>query len=296
MTYAEHPRRTAAELRTFDLPRRQELFLRARLWKDLRSFSARLGPGRHLVPLDFRHFMELTDAILGCKPAPEQRVLVLGAADSPLGLYLASKGCQVQLLDLDPRVQQQAHYARLAGLGPLLAKGQLVIERFDGRTLDFPDGSFDLVFALSCVDRTREEADIVLFREALRVTKIGGLMSCSLRYGPRWQEGQSGRRPYRIYTEGSIQDRLLDGQPLNVLRKFYYAEDTVGLGKLWDKFPPLLRDWLLGWTVYPIGQAVAIGDVSTRKNATRTVLLLQKHDGSSHSTSASLPSVTVAAP
>lgn len=276
MTYAEHSHRTAPELRIFDLPRKQELHLRALLWKDLRNFNARLGMGRHAVALDFNHFMECSEALLGCKPGPGHKVLLMGAAESPLGLYLASKGCETHLLDYDPRVQRQERYAKEAGLGALLAKQRLVIRKAEMHQSGYPDHSFDLVIALSCIDRTRDEMDSAIYQEVARLVRPGGLAAVSLRYGQRWQEGQEDRLPFRIYTEEALSTRLLAHTDLQPLRRFYFSEETVGLGALWPKLPSAIRNGLLGWIVYPVGQAVAIGDVSTKQNATRIVLLLQK--------------------
>jgi|GEM_PF-1084137 len=291
MTFAEHSRRTAPELRIFDLPRQQELHLRALLWKDIRNFNARLGLGRHSVGLDFNHFMEFSEALLGGKPGPGQKVLVLGAGESPLGLYLASKGCEVHMLDYDPRVMRQEHYAREAGLGSLLTKKKLVVRRTELAHTGCFDDEFDYVVALSCIDRTRDDGDIELYTEAARVVKPGGLVSVSLRYGRRWQEGQEGRLPYRVYTQDTLNTRLINLGVLQVLRSFYFAEDTVGLGSLWGKFPPFLRQTMLSWVVYPIGQAVAIGDVSNKRNATRIVLLLQKPSDQIAHTPVGTPSV-----
>lgn len=292
MTFAEHSRRTAPELRIFDLPRQQELHLRALLWKDIRNFNARLGMGRHAVALDFNHFMEFSEALLGGKPSPGQKVLVLGAGESPLALYIASKGCETHLVDYDPRVLRQEAYAREAGLGSLLTKRRLVIRKAELAHSGYADGEFDYVVALSCIDRTRDDGDVELFREAARVVRPGGLVSVSLRYGRKWQEGQEGRLPFRVYTQEALNDRLLHFGELQVLRSFFFAEDTVGLGPLWGKLPSFLRQTMLGWVVYPIGQAVAIGDVSNKRNATRIVLLLQKPTDQQTHTPVATPSVT----
>ena len=277
MTVAEHLRRSAPELRIFDLPREQELYLRALLWKDIRGFNARLGPAQHFVGLEFSHFMEFSEAILGCKPSEGQRVLDIGGLQSPLGLYLAAKGCVVHVIDVDPAVQQQEQFAREAGMAHLLGQKKFVARRLDGRKTDYPDEFFDVIIALSTLDHTNEHADSEILQEASRLLRRGGLCCVSVGYGPRFAEGHQGRWPVRTYSEKELDSRLIQPVPqLGLLRKFYFGDDTVGLGRVWNRLPPFLKRWVFGWVVYAVGQATAAGDNSRKKTANRVCLLFQK--------------------
>jgi len=276
MTVVENLHRTAPALRIFDLPKEQEYHLRSLLWKDIRNFNSRLGPGRQIVGLEFRNYMEFSEAILGCRPEPGQRILDVGALLSPLGLYLASKGCEVHVIDVDPIVMRQEQLARDAGLGHLVGQKKFVVQKMDGRQTDFPDDYFDAVIALACVEHTRNEADIELLREVGRVLKPGGRLLLSARYGRRWSEGQMGKWPLRTYSEAALQERLIQQNALTLLRKFYFGDDSLGLRQVWARIPESIRTWAFGWIVYPVAQFISPNDPATKKTANRVCLLFQK--------------------
>ncbi|MEO7993141.1 MAG: class I SAM-dependent methyltransferase [bacterium] len=276
MTVAENLRRSGSESRAFDLPKKQEMHLRALVWKDIRAFNGRLGPARQFLALDFRHFMEFTEALLTCSPKPGQKVLEAGGLLSPIGLYLASKGCEVTLVDLDPQVMKQEQFARDAGLGALISKKKFMVRKADARTLDYPDGHFDIVLALSCVDYTRDDADKELMTELARVLAPGGTLAVSVHVGPKYRQTQEGKYPLRFYDDTHLESRIIAPSSLALLRKFYFGDDTAGLGALWYRLPDFIRQWMLGWIVYPVAQAVAASDVSTKRDATAVCLTFQK--------------------
>lgn len=279
MTVVENLHRTAPALRIFDLPKDQEFYLRSLLWKDIRNFNSRLGPGRQILGLDFRNYMEFSEAILGCKPEAGQRILDVGALLSPLGLYLASKGCEVHLIDVDPAIMRQEQLARDAGLAHLVGQKKFVVQKMDARQMDFPDDYFDAVINLACIEHTRMDADKEMLHEISRVLKTGGHLSLSVRYGKKWAEGQMGKWPLRTYSEVAIEERLVQGTPMKLLRKFYFGDDSLGLRQVWTKLPEGLRVWAFGWIVYPVAQFLSPNDPATKKTANRVCLLFQKGVG-----------------
>jgi SAM-dependent methyltransferase len=98
---------------------------------------------------------------------PGARVLDVGCGDGLLTSFLAGRRADLELRGVDVLVREAAH---------------VPVDRFDGRTLPYPDGSFD---AALCVDVVHHAEDPeALLAEAARVAKRWVVLKDHVLAGP----------------------------------------------------------------------------------------------------------------
>jgi ubiquinone/menaquinone biosynthesis C-methylase UbiE len=118
------------------------------------------------------------ERLLGRRTVPHTLLDVgTGAADIPVALIAdgAKRGRPLRVTAVDSR--QQVIDAALA-LDPSLATADgLVLAVSDGRSLDWPDGSFDVVHASLLVHHLEPRDAIAFLKEASRVAKLGVIVN-----------------------------------------------------------------------------------------------------------------------
>ncbi len=136
---------------------------------DLGESPAANGPDRHAA--SERTVSEL--AAFAAVPAGSY-VLDAGCGIGGPALYLARQlGCRVEGITLSSQqVTRAAQRAREAGLADRLSFRQL-----DAVHTDYPDGSFDVVWALESLEHIPDRA--AFLAEALRVLRPGGVLAVS---------------------------------------------------------------------------------------------------------------------
>lgn len=89
---------------------------------------------------------------------PGARVLELGAGTGQQSLTLSQRGFNVAAVDVDS--------------SPYAGEQVFPVTRYDGKTLPFPDASFDIVFSSNVLEHVRDLAS--MHQELRRVLKPGG--------------------------------------------------------------------------------------------------------------------------
>lgn len=109
----------------------------------------------HFARVSVPRAQRLADAIVALAP-PSRDVLDVGCGDGTLGARVGERlGAQVQGVDV--KVQPGA---------------AVPVQAYDGRTLPFPDGSFDLVTVSDVLHHADDP--LAVLRECLRVLRPGG--------------------------------------------------------------------------------------------------------------------------
>jgi len=109
--------------------------------------------------------------------APGARVLDMGGAGSLFSSFLAHRGCEVQAIDLDEGLCQQARRTA-AQMGWRVEARQMDMTR-----LAYPDGYFDHVFSICVLEHLPVSGRIACGAEAARVLRPGGTAAYTFDYG-----------------------------------------------------------------------------------------------------------------
>ncbi|CAM3763890.1 class I SAM-dependent methyltransferase [Cohnella lubricantis] len=142
--------------------------------------------------------------LLQAKQEGRESVLEIGAGPGRDSLYLQSQGLDVTSTDLS---EEMIRLCREKGLRARV---------MDFYELDFPDASFDAVFALNCLLHVPKAKLDGVLREIRRVLKPNGLFFCGV-YGGEESEGiwekddYEPKRFFAMYEDEAIQ-RIAQGQ------------------------------------------------------------------------------------
>jgi len=118
-------------------------------------------------------FARTQEIILRYLPKPPAVILDAGGGPGAYSLWLAQLGYEVHLIDAMPLHVEQAMRASLSQPNHQIAS----LSVGDARSLDFADGSFDLVLLLGPLYHlTQSEDRIKALSEARRVLKEGGMV------------------------------------------------------------------------------------------------------------------------
>jgi SAM-dependent methyltransferase len=208
------------------------------LWIGLRNVmrnGARLGvrktAGRILKPINsFSRFPEYHFFASGieqftrqCQPGGGRLSILDVGSPKPFGLYLAYKlNADVHLTDITRYNLDQDEVVWGAICSG--AEGHARFELQDARALTYPNGTFDIVYAMSVVEHVEGELqDKAAVTEMMRVLKPGGLLLLSLPCGPYYIEQLIAGRPHltddardtglhffqRIYDASALNTRVL---------------------------------------------------------------------------------------
>jgi len=150
-----------------------------------------------------------------------------------MGLYLANcLDAEVHLTDIDKASVEEAKVlwrAILAG-----ARGNALHSIQDGRSLQYPNQEFDVVFSMSVIEHVGgSSGDAEVIREAIRVLKPGGILLITVPIGQKYVEQEivgfegaarstGDRSSYffqRIYSPDAVTDRIIARAKGATLRK-----------------------------------------------------------------------------
>lgn len=226
-------------------------FKRALGLKALRAGDLKVGMVSFLQGIGFYRCWELPLVVSYFQPSPGTKILDVGSLKSILPLYLALRGCDVSVLDIDPQVMLQQKYARYLGRPDLIDNGLAAIVQ-DATRMDYADESFDLITNISAVEHFTGDGDIAFVKEAARLLKVGGKLFLSFGIGP-YREWQWEWLFCRTYDDGALWERLVQPSGLEVEATMYFeAESTRRFSERWFRLPLAVRNGLLGWLQVPI--------------------------------------------
>jgi SAM-dependent methyltransferase len=186
---------------------------------------------------------------------PSNRVLDIGSP-KPFCLYLAgSVGAKVHATDIEPYFVNE-YKALRDGRG--ISPERLQIETADGRSLPYPEGSFDRVYSVSVLEHIPGEGDSDCVREMARVLAPGGICLLTVPFWPEghdvyrdprsfyWSASSAGSGDGRVffqrrYDEEDLVRRLIEPSGLQVERLLYVGERVVTRQRLEvaDVLPPI---------------------------------------------------------
>lgn len=139
------------------------------------------------------------------------------------GLYLAFHyNIEIYLTDIN-RLNIDEYIVLWNALKPH-AKGKVIFQEQDARTLSFPDEFFDVVYSMSVIEHIEGTGqDTAAICECLRVLKPAGLLLVSFPFGQDYQEqsiigvnysaGETGNEQafffQRIYSRDVVEERII---------------------------------------------------------------------------------------
>jgi SAM-dependent methyltransferase len=244
-------------------------------WKALSSGGFSTGVISLMQGIGFYRCWELPLVVSYFRPLPGTRILDVGSLKSILPLYWALQGCQVSVIDIDPRVMLQQEYARYLGRQDLIDNGLFAVVQDATRT-DFEDGSFDLITNISAVEHFTGEGDVEFVQEAARLLKDGGRLFLSFGIGP-YREWQWEWLFCRTYDAPALWQRIVEPSGLEVETTMYFeAESTRRFSERWFRLPLVVRQGLLGWLQKPIYEYLYRREQATAQDAYYFGIVLRK--------------------
>jgi SAM-dependent methyltransferase len=149
---------------------------------------------RILVPLDPSRYLELPDVLRELRAGPGERVLDL-ASPKLAAVALARAGAQVT--SVDALAREVEAWRRLA-----VGQERLSFAVADGRSLPYPDASFDHAYSISVLEHIEDHGDEAALQELARVVRPGGRVVVTLPYSERYREDWRDRP---VYEKGDSQ-------------------------------------------------------------------------------------------
>lgn len=236
------------ELRLLDEMSR---FKRNLALKALGAGDIKLGVVFALQGIGFYRCWELPLVVSYFQPQPGMRILDVGSLKSILPIYLALRGCDLWVVDIDPGVAIQQRYARHLNRPDLIDSGLRVAVQ-DATQMDFEAGSFDLITNISAVEHFTGDGDIAFVQEAARLLKENGRLFLSFGIGP-YREWQWEWLFCRTYDAQALWERIVQPSGLEAEATMYFeAETTRRFSERWFKLPLVVRNGPLGWLQKPI--------------------------------------------
>jgi SAM-dependent methyltransferase len=196
-----------------------------------------------VLPVEYIRCAEGRYVLQHLEVEPHHRVLDVGSPKLP-SLFLAARtGAEVHATDLlDYFFPRYGAYAD-AVLGP--RRPGYHMEAQDGRSLQYPDGSFDRVFSISAIEHIPEDGDRQAMREIARVLKPGGRCCLTVPWGlsgyleefrsvgdpdAYWTPATGDKVFYqRLYDRPRLEERLLSGGEFEVLDLSFWGERHLGV-------------------------------------------------------------------
>jgi SAM-dependent methyltransferase len=208
---------------------------------------AREAVVRLVVPLDPSRYLELPWALDRLAPAWGETVLDL-ASPKLLAVVLARRGARVTTVD-----QLESEIATWRVLTEAEDGLELVVG--DGRSLPFPDGSFDHASCISVLEHVAGDGgDVVALSELARCVRPGGRVAVTLPYAPRARaehraqaayvdEGErdaEGRAFFQRWYDDAAADALVAAVPTLVEHERSVARLSPNLNGAYTRTFPLL--------------------------------------------------------
>lgn len=173
----------------------------ARGWLGLFALSLRLGARqllrrrcarealvRVVVPMDPSRYLEFPETLRELAVKPGQRVFDL-ASPKLVATYLATQG--VSVVSVDELASEVETWRTLAG-----HIDGVEFQVADGRTLPFPNESFDHCYSISVLEHIPGDGDAGALRELARILRPGGRIVVTLPYADEYSEDWRERPMY----------------------------------------------------------------------------------------------------
>jgi SAM-dependent methyltransferase len=182
---------------------------------------------------------------------PGARILDPGSPKDLAVLLARYRGYEVTATDILPEaVALSRRYATAQGLegdGP----GKVSCEVQDGRSLTYPDDSFDAAFSVSVLEHIPDHGDSEAMQELLRVVKPGSVVLVTTPYDTQYRETfvnravyereQRDRQPVfyeRHYDDAALQARLLSVPRAQLLDLEFWGEGAIRMETLMARLGP----------------------------------------------------------
>ena len=164
-----------------------------------------LGLKRLALPVSYWRAAEFSYVGRQLKLPPGSRVFDLGSPKDLAIMFARYGGHEVISADIMPEeIELSRRYAGAQGLhgsGP----GRVDAELQDGRSLPYPDASFDAAFSVSVLEHIPDQGDGQALRELVRVVKPGGLVAITSPYDRSYRE---------TFVEQEVYERGFQGAPV----------------------------------------------------------------------------------
>ena len=204
------------------------------------------------------------------------RLLDVGAYRSVFPWVMASRGCEVHVVDIDPQVSIQRRYERyLRRDGDL--EGQVHVTVQNAMATSFRDEFFDLILNISAVEHFPGDGDIEFVKEANRILKPGGRLFFSFGIGEEYREGRWEWLFCRTYDKEALEKRIIEPSGMEVEAELYFEDKrTRRFTEWWFRLPILLRNGLLGWMQKPLYERLYLKDKAKKGDGYYLGLVLRK--------------------
>ena len=227
-------------------------------------FMEKMALARLLVPMDICRFYELPKVGGAVLKSGARRVLDV-SSPKLLALELARRGVEVVAIDAwEKEIVSWRRLVDRAGTGAMF-DGRLHWAVMDGRTLSFPDETFDAAYAISSIEHIPEGGDITALQELRRVVRRGGEIYLTVPYGVEAEEQYRAESVYAggratergifymwVYDDRALEERFIRTRGLTLLERepcadvFPFIEMELNARLLpfsaaWGNFHPLIH-------------------------------------------------------
>jgi SAM-dependent methyltransferase len=211
-----------------------------------------LGLKRVAYPVGYWRGAEFAYVLRQLRQPRGARVLDVGSPKDLAAMLARHRGFEVIATDILPEaVDLSRRYAESQGLegsGP----GRVRSEVQDGRGLPYPDAFFDAAYSVSVLEHIPDRGDTSAMRELIRVVRPGGVIVATVPYdreyretfvnGPVYEREAVDDRPVffeRHYDRDTLESRLLDAGPADVVDASLWGEGSVRMEKVLTRLGPL---------------------------------------------------------
>ena len=172
------------------------------------------------------------------------KVLDAGSGIGSSSIWMAENvGCEVVGITLAPRQKAKAEtYARAAGV-----QNKTAFYVMDYSHTDFPNETFDVVWALESVCHEKDKSDFI--HEAYRILKRGGKIIVADGFLKRAPHGEHEERTYQVFLKGFVLDNLasVDEFRSNLasagFHNIKYFDKTDSIAKTSQLMYELCKNW-----------------------------------------------------
>jgi SAM-dependent methyltransferase len=211
-----------------------------------------LGLKRLALPVSYWRSVEFAYVWRQLGLAAGARVLDLGSPKDLAAMLARHRGYELVATDILPDAialsERYARAQRLAGRG----RGRVHSEIQDGRSLTYPDGSFDAAYSVSVLEHIPDHGDSEAIRELIRIVRPGGLVVVTVPFDRRYRETFVDgpvyeRQPVaaervffeRHYDRATLASRLLDHSGADLVDLQFWGEGAIRTERLLDRLGPL---------------------------------------------------------